>query len=205
VFIGIVTQAEGGSSARVATELAAALGRCRTDRVTLVDGAPERAGVTRLMAGHRDPRCTIGSVADGTFSLDPRFGNRAVATVGVDLATASNPTKDEYRRVLDLLRRQSGIVIVDCGSAQSAGLDDLCEQFVLVTDRAVEPSLADAFAGRPTVVVASANGATLDDTTMDRSFPSADAALGEWAGPAALELAAPLTDRWASLGATSGS
>lgn len=201
ITIGVVTQADAGSSARTAVDVAGALGEGRADRVILLDGDPIRAGVTRLA---EDP-LPIGGLADGTSSLDARFGSgsRPVTTIGCDLGCAEQPTFDAYRRVIDRIRPNAGVVVIDCGPVGASRLADLCEQIVLVTDRPVDREVERRFRHRPTVVAITPQSDPSNLEQIDRSIPGAVGAVVQRDQVAAAhEVAALLAAGWAALGAT---
>ncbi len=199
VTIGVITQTDSGASAHTAVDVATALSAARADRVILVDGDPERAGVTRLTGVGA---LTVVGAADGVDSLDARFGSGTITVLGCDMRAGTTPGFDVYRRMLDRIRPSAGVVVIDCGPAGSSRLPDLCEQIVLVTDGPVDPRVERPFRNRPTVMAVAKRGDTVDLSLIDSSFPTASGSVVFRDAHTGRELAAVLADGWARLGAT---
>ncbi len=199
VTIGVITQTDSGASAHTAVEVATALSAARADRVILVDGDPERAGVTRLTGVSAR---TVAGAADGVDSLDARFGSGTVTVLGCDLRASTTPGFDVYRRMLDRIRPSAGVVVIDCGPVGSSRLLDLCEQIVLVTHGPIDPRVERRFRNRPTVIAAARRGDAVDLSHIDPSFPTALGTVAIGDAHTGRELAAMLADGWARLGAT---
>jgi hypothetical protein len=198
VTIGVTSQADAGASSRLATALAWALASTRADRIMLIDGDPHRAGLTRLAAGRSQ---TITPLAAGSQVLDARFGSDPVTVLGCDLSGSDIPDFDVYRRTLDRIRANAGVVVIDCGPVGGSRLVDLCEQVVLVTDAPIDHRVRRMFRNRPTAV-AVVPQPHFDMKAIDESLPSAFGAVEATDGLAGHEIAAVLADGWARLGAS---
>ncbi|MDH4306608.1 MAG: hypothetical protein OEX04_03940 [Acidimicrobiia bacterium] len=195
VTIGVVSQSEPGSSAAIAVELVDVLSRARADRVALIDGDPDRSGVSRRV---RSNTVVITEAIDGHGLPDARFAARSEGPIVVvsDPATADHPAPATYRRLLDRLRPVAGIIVVDCGPIESATLHGMCEQLVLVTDRPVDARVARMVDTRQAVLAVVPRAQPPEPMAIDRSLPTALGAVYGDANEIAAELAAILTTEW---------
>jgi hypothetical protein len=195
ITVGVCTQADAGASARLSLDLARSLAAARSDRVMLVDGDPVRAGVTRLATGRSQ---SITGVVDGSEVVDARFGADPVTILGCDLSSSDIPDFDAYRRTLDRIRPNAGVVVIDCGPVGSR-LADLCEQIVLVTNGPIDHRVRRIFRHRPTIVAAAARH-TIEMAVIDESLPTAIAAVELTDEMSAPEISAVLADSWVRQG-----
>lgn len=156
--LAVVSTKGGVGTTSTAINLGHTFAAFRDDRVVALDANEAGSLAYRI---RRETKATIlellGALADErihSYADIRRFTSQVSSRLEV-IASPKDPwvsrtlTKDDYRQVLDLLRRHFTLILADCGTGildpVIQGLVDACEQLVVVTTPSIDAARAVSF------------------------------------------------------------
>ncbi|MGH8901444.1 MAG: MinD/ParA family ATP-binding protein [Egibacteraceae bacterium] len=157
--IAVVSTKGGVGKTSTAINLGHTFAAFRGDRVVALDANPEAGSLAYRI--RRETKATIlelfVALADErihSYADIRRFTSQASSRLEV-IASPKDPrvsrtlAKDDYRQVLDLLRRYFTLILADCGTGildpVTQGIVEACEQLVVVTAPSIDAARAVSF------------------------------------------------------------
>jgi putative peptide zinc metalloprotease protein len=157
--IAVVSTKGGVGKTSTTINLGHTFAAFRDDRVVALDANPDAGGLGYRI--RRETKATIQELLDDlagerirSYADIRRFTSQAPSRLEViaspqDVRISTGMTTDDYRHVVDLLRRHYALILADCGTGildpVTQGIVETSEQLVIVTAPSVDAARAVSF------------------------------------------------------------